>query len=77
MEVIGDCLRLNDKFWQLEIRLTTSVQVETVRLNLESPFKLENREAIDIIRTQKSHTVTLKFCADVEQEGLIALELSL
>lgn len=77
VEVIGDCLRLNDKFWQLEIRLTTSVQVETVRLNLESPFKLENREAIDIIRAQKSHTVTLKFCADVEQEGLIALELSL
>lgn len=77
VEIIGDCLRLNDKFWQLEIRLTASVQVETVRLNLALPFKLENREAIDIIRAQKSHIVTLKFRADIEQEGLIALELNL
>jgi hypothetical protein len=76
-EIMGDCLRLSDKFWQLDIRLTASVQVETVRLSLELPFKLENREPIDIIRAQKSHTVTLKFRADCEQEGLIMLNFGL
>lgn len=77
-EIIGECLRLSDKFWQLEVRLTASVQVvETVRLSLELPFQLENREAIDIIRAQKSHTVTLKFRCDTEHEGLIVLELGL
>jgi hypothetical protein len=76
-EMVGDCLRLSDKFWAIELRLTASVQVETVRLSLESPFKLETREPIDIIRAQKSHTVTLKFRADCEQEGLIVLDLGL
>lgn len=76
-EITSDCLRLGDKFWQLDVRLSASVQVETVRLNLEPPFKLELREPIDIIRAQKSHTVTLKFRADIEQEGLIVLELGL
>ncbi len=76
-EITSDCLRLSDKFWQLDVRLSASVQVETVRLSLEPPFKLELREPIDIIRAQKSHTVTLKFRADIEQEGLIVLELGL
>ena len=76
-EIVGDCLRLSDTFWQVELRLTAAVQVETVRLMLEPPFRLENREPIDIIRAQKSHTLTLKFQADDRQEGLIALGLKM
>lgn len=77
VEIIGDCLRLNDKFWQLDFKLTASIQVETIRLNLELPFELEHREVIDIIRAQKSHNVTVKFRSNIEQEGLVALNLGL
>jgi hypothetical protein len=39
-KIIGECVRLSDKFWQLELRLGASVQVESLRLSLEPPFKL-------------------------------------
>jgi hypothetical protein len=77
VEIIGDCLRLNDKFWQLDFKLTASIQIETIRLNLELPFELEHREHIDIIRAQKSHNITVKFRSNIEQEGLVALNLGL
>jgi hypothetical protein len=77
VEIIGNCLRLNDKFWQIDIKLTASIQVETIRLNLELPFKIEHREVIDIIRAQKSHNITVKFRSNIEQEGLVALNVGL
>jgi hypothetical protein len=77
VEIVGGCLCLADKFWQFELRLKADVQVEMVRLNLELPFILEGNLPIDIIRANKSHTITLKFRAAYEQEGLIALELGL
>ena len=75
--IVGECLRLGDKYWQLECRLNASVQVETVRLILKPPFKLEFREPIDIIRAHKAHVITLKFRAGYEQEGLITVDLEL
>lgn len=75
--IIGNCSRLGDKYWQLELRLRASEQVETLKLSLEPPFRLEKRLPIDIIRAEKSHDIILKFTADCEQNGLIALDLQL
>jgi len=77
VEIIGECIRLGDKFWQLELRLNASVQVEILRLSLEPQFKLEFREPIDIIRANRSYSVTLKFRANCEQKGLTTLDLEL
>lgn len=77
VEITGDCLLLGKNFWQLDVRVNTSVQIESVRLSLAAPFQLENFEPIDIIRAYKSPAQTLKFRADCEQEGLIALALTI
>lgn len=76
-KIIGECVRLSDKFWQLELRLSVSVQVESLRLSLEPQFKLEFSEPIDIIRANKSHSITLKFRSNCEQEGLTTVDLEL
>lgn len=75
--IIGHCLRLGNKHWQIELRLTAAEQVENIKLSLEPPFLLEKRPLIDIIRADKALDITLKFTADCEQEGLIALGLQL
>lgn len=76
-EIIGECVCLSNKFWQLELQLSASVQVESLRISLEPQFKVEFREPIDIIRANKSHSVTLKFRSNCEQEGLAAVDLEL
>ena len=77
VNIVGECVCLSDKFWQLELRLSASVQVESLRLSLEPQFEVEFREPIDIIRANKSHSITLKFRSSCEQEGLAAVDLEL
>ncbi len=77
VNIVGECICLSDKFWQLELRLSASVQVESLRLSLEPQFEVEFREPIDIIRANKSHIITLKFRSNCEQEGLAAVDLEL
>ncbi len=77
VNIIGNCTRLGNKYWQLVVRLTASEQVETLKFSLEPPFNLEKCHPIDIIRAEKSLDIILKFTADCEQDGLIALDLQL
>lgn len=77
VDIIGNCTRLGNKYWQLELRLTATEQVETIKLSLDTPFSLEKRPPIDIIRAEKSVDIILKFAADCEQDGLIALDIQL
>ena len=75
--VIGNCVRLDRHYWQLELRLTAEEAVETLKISLDSPFILEQRSPIDIIRAHKSLDIILKFTASCQQEGLVALDLQL
>jgi hypothetical protein len=77
VNIIGNCTRLGNKYWQLVVRLTASEQVETLKFSLEPPFNLEKCHPIDIIRAHKSQDIILKFTADCEQQDLIALDLQL
>jgi hypothetical protein len=77
VSLVGNCSRLGNKYWQLELRLIAVEQVENLKLSLELPFSLEKRPPIDIIRAEKSIDISLKFSADCEQDGLIALDLQL
>ncbi len=77
VEIIGECVCLGDRFWQVDLRLSASVQVESLRLSLGLQFVLEFREPIDIIRANKSHNITLKFRSHCVQEGLTAVDLEL
>lgn len=77
VSVIGSCTRLGDKYWQLELRLKATEQMEDIKLSLEPPFNLEKLILIDIIRAQKTHETILKFTAPCEQVGLTTLDVQL
>ena len=77
VNVTSHCIRLGKQYWQVELNLMVEEQVENLKLSLEPPFMLEKRPPIDIIRAHKSQDIILKFTADCEQQGLVALDLEL
>lgn len=72
---VQNCIKLNDKQWQLELTLMASVAVDSINLTLAAPFN--GKSYIDSLRANKSQNLIVKFSSNQHQEGLTEMTLLL
>jgi len=69
------CIRLDNKFWQIECLLSSNTDVSNIQLSFASPFN--GKETLDSLRAMKRQTLKLNFNSEHEQEGLTEIQLHL